>query len=114
MYTVSTVEATVNVARNAQPCQYRNVQAGRKMSAATTMKPRSPALTVLALRSSIRLNYGAQTAFLGMPVLRCSPATYVEDRQPSIASYKFFSNSSKVSPWVAQPGMAGTSAQYPP
>src|SRR4030088_1490106 len=46
--------------------------------------------------------------------LRCSPAAYVEDRQPSIASYRFCSSSSKVSPWVAQPGIAGTSAQKPP
>src|ERR1700687_429605 len=36
------------------------------------------------------------------------------DRQPSTASYKFCSSSSKVSPWVAQTGMEGTSAQSPP
>src|SRR5215204_6529061 len=36
------------------------------------------------------------------------------DKQPSTASYKFVKSSSKVSPWVAQPGMAGTSAQKPP
>src|ERR1700738_2406681 len=43
----------------------------------------------------------------------CGDATSTE-RQPSIASYKFCSSSSKVSPSVAQPGMAGTSAQKPP
>ena len=35
-------------------------------------------------------------------------------RQPSIASCKLASNSFMVSPWVTQPGMAGTSAQNPP
>ena len=32
----------------------------------------------------------------------------------STASYRFLSNSSNVSPWVAQPGIDGTSAQKPP
>ncbi len=32
------------------------------------------------------------------------------DKQPSTASWILLSNSSKVRPWVAQPGMAGTSA----
>lgn len=36
------------------------------------------------------------------------------DKQPSTASYKFVNSSSKLSPWVAQPGIAGTSAQKPP
>ena len=33
------------------------------------------------------------------------------ERQPSTASYRLVSSSSKDSPWVAHPGMAGTSAQ---
>src|SRR6266508_3391412 len=33
------------------------------------------------------------------------------DKHPSTASSRFCNNSSKVSPWVAHPGMAGTSAQ---
>src|SRR5271165_3968718 len=36
------------------------------------------------------------------------------DKHPSMASCKLASNSSHVSPCVAQPGRAGTSAQYPP
>ena len=40
-------------------------------------------------------------------------ATSIE-RQPSMASRRLRSNSSMVSPWDAQPGMAGTSAQKPP
>ncbi len=36
------------------------------------------------------------------------------DRQPSTVSYKLLNNSSNVSPCIAQPGMAGTTAQYPP
>lgn len=44
------------------------------------------------------------------------PNQYVlpHDRHPSTASYKLARSSSKVSPWVAQPGIAGTSAQKPP
>src|SRR5271165_986892 len=41
----------------------------------------------------------------------CATST---DRHPSMASCTLASNSSHVSPCVAQPGMAGTSAQYPP
>src|ERR1043166_9682193 len=36
------------------------------------------------------------------------------DKQPSIASWRFCISSSMLSPWLAQPGMAGTSAQKPP
>src|ERR1700730_1197143 len=35
-------------------------------------------------------------------------------RQPSIASCRLRMSSSMVSPWVAQPGMAGASGQQPP
>lgn len=35
-------------------------------------------------------------------------------RQPSTASPRFWSSSSKVSPWVAQPRMDGTAIQEPP
>src|SRR6267142_772204 len=36
------------------------------------------------------------------------------ERHTSIASRRFCMSSSMLSPWVAQPGMAGTSAQKPP
>ena len=38
----------------------------------------------------------------------------VDRKQPSMASCRLRISSSMVSPWVAQPGMAGTSAQKPP
>src|SRR6266478_6839919 len=41
-------------------------------------------------------------------------STTSTDRQPSIASRRLRKSSSMVSPCVAQPGMAGTSAQKPP
>lgn len=43
----------------------------------------------------------------------CAGVTSTE-RHPSTASRRFASSSSIVSPCVAQPGIAGTSAQYPP
>src|SRR5690348_8993662 len=50
--------------------------------------------------------------------MRCLPPGFGSatstDRQPSIASCKLCMSSSMVSPCVAQPGMAGTSAQKPP
>src|SRR5437899_1352759 len=36
------------------------------------------------------------------------------ERQPSTASCRLWRSSSIVSPWVAHPGIAGTSAQKPP
>ena len=36
------------------------------------------------------------------------------DRQPAMASRRFARSSARVSPCVAHPGIAGTSAQYPP
>src|SRR5882672_2734005 len=73
----------------------------------------------------MELSYAAPTAFPDAQDYRCCPGARCRwgytrivdvsiDRQPSIASYRFFCNSSQVSPWVAQPGIAGTSAQYPP
>src|SRR5947209_1955685 len=47
-----------------------------------------------------------------LPV-RCGSSTSME-RQPSIASWRFRNSSSIVSPWLAHPGIAGTSAQKPP
>src|ERR1700756_5373583 len=50
--------------------------------------------------------------------MRCLPpglgAATSTERQPSMASCKLRRSSSIVSPCVAQPGMAGTSAQKPP
>ena len=42
------------------------------------------------------------------------PSETATERQPSMASRTLESKSSMLSPCVAQPGMAGTSAQYPP
>src|ERR1700730_13656452 len=50
--------------------------------------------------------------------MRCLPpglgAATSTERQPSMASCRLPRSSSMVSPCVAQPGMAGTSAQKPP
>lgn len=58
---------------------------------------------------------GSHTAISSMrsPFAELTGATST-DKQPSMASYRFVKSSSKVSPCVAQPGIAGTSAQKPP
>lgn len=45
------------------------------------------------------------------PISLCGVST---ERQPSTASRRLLVISSMVSPWVTQPGKAGTSAQKPP
>src|SRR6202035_1289965 len=77
----------------------------------TQQSPTAPLDEASELAAGQHLHMAISTMRCVAPAL--GSATSI-DRQPSIASCTLRINSSMVSPWVAQPGMAGTSAQKPP
>jgi len=81
---------------------------------ATAYHSQNPALLFQKLRK-IFPRYGLQTAISNILSLSVVFISFMSmDKQPSTASYMFFKSSSNVSLWVAQPGIEGTSARYPP